>query len=161
MFRTIRDMLLGVAVAAAVSSAMALVGNAPVPGYQTPDGTWLLGLAGGSNNTYQYGITAHAGGTQAAALVLTPNTNLVEVDTVATTGDSVALPQCIQGTYLFLANAGANTLDVYGNPTANAASATLDTINGTAGTSAYTIATNTNAVFFCAKNGAWKAGKIS
>lgn len=143
--------------------AQAVVGTPPTPGgsFALIDQTWLNGLAGGSNNTFQSSITAHAGGTQAAALVLNPNVNLVEVDTVATTGDSVALPQCVAGTYLFMANAGSGTLDVYGNPTTNAASGTLDTINGTAGTSAYTLTTNTNAVFFCAKNGAWKAGKIS
>lgn len=143
--------------------AHAAVGTPPLGGIgpALQDGQWLLGLAGGTNYGYQSGITAHAGGTQAAATVLPTNIALVEVDTVATTGDSVALPQCIQGTWLFLRNAGAGTLDVYGNTITNPLSATLDTINATAGTSAYTLTTNTNAIFFCAKNGAWSAGKVS
>jgi hypothetical protein len=143
--------------------AHATVGVPPIPatGPGLVDGTWLNGLAGGSNFAYQSGITAHAGGTQAAAFQLLPGVALFQISTVATTGDSVALPECVQGTWLMIANAGTGTLDVYGSPITNGASGTLDTINATAGTSAYTLATNTNAIFFCPKNGAWAAGKIS
>lgn len=161
MLKTIRDMLVGALVAAGITAAFASVGQMPLPGFQTPDGSWLLGLGAGVNYTYQYGITAHAGGTQSAALVLPAQYYLLEVDTVATAADSVALPQCLQGTQFFLANAGANTLDVYGNPTTNPITGTADTINATAGSTAYTLSTNTNAYFFCAKNGSWKAVKGS
>lgn len=141
--------------------AHAVVGTPPGTGPALVDGVWLNGLAGGTNYSYQSGITAHAGGTQAAAVQLAAGINMVDVDTVTTTGDSVALPQCVAGTYLFVANAGAQTLDVYGSPTVNSLTAANDTINGTAGSTAYTLTNNTNAIFFCAKNGAWKAGKIS
>jgi hypothetical protein len=141
--------------------AHATVGQPPGTGPALQDGIWLNGLAGGTNHVYQYGITAHAGGTQASAFQLPQNVALIQVSTVATTGDSVALPQCVQGSWLMLSNAGANTLDVYGSPTTNGLTAAKDTINATAGTSAYTLATNTNAIFFCPTNGAWAAGKIS
>lgn len=122
---------------------------------------WLYALSGGQNQTFQSGITAHAGGGQTSAFQLPAGVALVEIDTVATAGDSVALPQCLAGMMLYLRNAGGATLDVYGNATTNPLSATSDTINGTAGSSAYTVSNNTNAIFFCAKNGAWSAGKIS
>ena len=140
-----------------IQPARALVGVPPGTGFQLVDGSWLAGIVNGQNFNAQNGITAKAGGTQALATLLTPGAFLYEVDTVATTGDSVALPECVQGTAFMLRNAGAGTLDVYGNPTTNQLTNALDTINGTAGTSAFTIATQVNTIFFCAKNGAWSA----
>jgi hypothetical protein len=163
--------VMGAFIFAGVSAAIASnitggpVGVPPIPatGPGMVDGTWLNGLAGGQNFSYQSGIVAKAGGTQALATPLPIGIYLIEVDTVATTGDSVALPQCFQGSSLLLRNAGAGTLDVYGNPSNNPllATAAADTINAVAGSTAYTLTTNTNAIFFCAKNGAWSAGKLS
>lgn len=142
--------------------AHAVVGNPPGTGPALVDGVWLNGLAGGTNYSYQSGITAHAGGGQTAAFQLPAGINMFEVDTVASAADSIALPQCVAGTYIWLRNGTASTsMSVYGSPTANSLTAANDTINGTAGSSAYTIAGATNGVFFCAKNGAWSAGKIS
>lgn len=142
--------------------AHAAIGTPPGTGPALIDGVWLNGLAGGTNYTYQSGITAHAGGTQAAAFQLAAGINMFEVDTVASANDSVALPQCVAGSKLWLRNASAsNNMAVYGSPTVNSLTAANDTINGTAGSSAYTINSQTNGVFFCAKNGAWSAGKIS
>ncbi len=159
MFKTIRDMLLGAVVAASVGAAMATIGNVPINGFQAIDGTWLLGLAGGTNYTYQSGITA-AGTTQATATQLNAGIAMFSIDTVAAS-TGVALPQCVAGTQLDIRNAGANTLSIYGSAIANSLTAANDTINGTAGSTAYTILTQTNATFFCAKNGAWSAGKVS
>jgi hypothetical protein len=69
-------------------------------------------------------LTAHAGGTQAAALALTAQFN--RVDTVATAADSVKLPI---PTYVgqeieIMNNAPTNSLQVFGSGT--------DTINGVA-----------------------------
>lgn len=159
MFKTIRDMLIGAFVAGAVGSAFAVVGQVPFPGFQAVDGTWLLGIAGGTNYTYQSGITA-AGTNQATATQLSAGIAMFEIDTVASS-TGVALPQCVAGTQLDIRNAGASTLSIYGSATVNALTAANDTINATAGSTAYTILTNTNATFFCAKNGAWSAGKVS
>lgn len=137
------------------------VGTPPLPqsGFNTQDGTWLNGLANGQNSTFVSGLTATAGGTQAAALALPGTATLIEVDTVATTGDSVMLPQCVAPRVLDIINAGAGTLYVYGNSATNRATAATDTINGTAGSTAYQMATTIVARFICAKNGAWKALK--
>ncbi len=159
MIKTIRDMLVGAFVAAAVSAAIAVTGTPPGTGFQTIDGAWLNGLAGGSNYTFQSGITA-TGTNQATALQLTAGIAMFEVDTTASS-TGVALPQCVAGTGIQLRNAGAQTLSIYGSATVNSLTAANDTINGTAGSTAYTITTNTNAEFFCAKNGAWSAGKVS
>lgn len=68
------------------------------------------------------GLTAHAGGTQAAALALTKAIN--NVTTVATAGDSVKLPASAAGLEITVANNGAASMQVYGAGT--------DTINGVA-----------------------------
>lgn len=160
MVKTILHTLMGAVVAASIATAFATVGQAPLStGPGLIDGTWLNGLAGGTNNLAQSGITA-AGTNQATAFQLPAQVAMLEVDTAASS-TGVALPQCVAGTRLWLRNAGASTLSIYGNATQNSLTAANDTINGTAGSSAYTILTNTNAVFFCAKNGAWSAGKIS
>ena len=171
LLRNIANWTMGAVIFAGVSAAIASnitggpVGVPPIPatGPGMVDGTWLNVLAGGQNFSYQSGITAKAGGTQALATQLPVGIYLIEVDTVATTGDSVALPQCFQGSSLLIRNAGSGTLYVYGNVANNPllSTATADTINAVAGSTAYTLTTNTNAIFFCAKNGAWSAGKIS
>ena len=167
--KSIGNWVMGAVIFAGVSAAIASnitggpVGVPPIPatGPGMVDGTWLNGLAGGQNFSYQSGIVAKAGGTQALATPLPIGIYLIEVDTVATTGDSVLLPQCLQGSAFLLRNAGAGTLDTYGQVAVNPITGVADTINGVAGSTTYTMATQTNAVFFCAKNGAWSAGKIS
>lgn len=159
MFKTVRDVLIGAIVAAMVSGALAVVGTPPGTGFQLVDGVWLNGLAGGVNYLFQNGLTA-TGTNQATALQLAPGVMMYEIDTVASS-TGVALPECVAGAQFDLRNAGANTLSIYGSVTVNSLTGANDTINGTAGSTAYTITANTNATFFCAKNGNWSAGKIS
>lgn len=153
--------LLAIVFGFAVYDAIAQIGVPPTAqsGPALQDGTWLLGVASGQNAAFVNGITAHAGGTQAAGFQLQPNAALIEIDTVATTNDSVLLPFCIAGGWMDIANAGAQTVAIYANPNTNRATATTDTINGAANTSSYTLATNVSARFFCAKSGSWKAIK--
>lgn len=70
------------------------------------------------------GLTAHAGGTQAAALLLTAQFN--RVDTVTTAADSVRLPPpSFVGQIIgVMNNAAVNSMQVFGSGT--------DTINGVA-----------------------------
>src|ERR1044071_8736408 len=67
-------------------------------------------------------LTAHAGGTQAAALALTSIMNILA--TVATAGDSVKLPPAVIGLVIGVLNNGANSAQVFGAGT--------DNINGVA-----------------------------
>lgn len=131
------------------------VGTPPGTGFALQDGNWLNGLAGGQNHTFTNGLTAHAGGTQAAGLQLPANTFLIEIDTVATTSDSVLLPFCIAPQVMIIINSGANTMNVYASPNTNAATATTDTIDGNSNATAFTIATKVTNLFKCAKSGNW------
>jgi hypothetical protein len=154
MFKTIRDMLAGALVCAAVGSAFAVVGTPPGTGMGLVDGTWLMGLAGSQNNTFQSGITA-AGTTQATATALPAGIYLIEVDTAAAS-TGVALPPCIPGTEINVYNNGANTITVYPAVANNPISAAQDTINnGT--TLSGGLATHTPQVFSCAKAGVWSS----
>ena len=95
------------------------------------------------------GITAHAGGGQASAVLLGDQLN--GVATVATSGDSVVLPQASPGFTLTIINYGANPAQVFGNAT------TSDTINGVAGATGISIMPQSIANFYCITAGAWYA----
>lgn len=96
-------------------------------------------------------ITAHSGGTQAAAVPLTTKLNRVTV--VAAGGDSVALPPALAGLVVKVVNAGgANSMNVFtfynaGTPT--------DTINALSATTAFAIANATTVTFTCYTTGKW------
>lgn len=60
-------------------------------------------------------ITAHAGGTQAAAMALKPTASFHDVTTVATAADSILLPPANVGEFHFVKNsAAANAMQVFG-----------------------------------------------
>lgn len=81
-------------------------------------------------------------------------TALNNVTTSASTG-YVCLPTAIGGRELFINNATTSTIDIYSNATSFTIG-TADTINGTAGTTAYTGLTNgKNAQCFSPANGVW------
>ena len=124
----------------------------PLVQYNYPTGPTcndMAYMANGMGYASQYGIVAHAGGTQAPATPLTSGTCWVE--TVGTAGDSVCLPSAVGGQYITVINNAANSMNVFSSN-----SSTADTINGTAGTTAYAIAAG-KVVNFVSKVGAWRA----
>lgn len=154
MFKTILNMLVGALVAAGVSAAFAVTGNVPPNGFAAIDGTFINGLASGTNYTYQYGIVA-AGTNQATATQLPAGIYMLEVDTAASS-TGVNLPPCIPGTQTILYNNGANPLAVYPAVANNPITAAQDTINN--GTSlSGNLASHTPIAFACAKAGNWNA----
>lgn len=155
MLKTIRDMLIGALVIGLASAGIAAVGTPPGTGFQLIDGAWLNGMAGGSNYTYQAGITAKASGLQSTCVNLSPNIYLLQADTVATTGDSVCLPFAIAGQNFSLRNNGAQTLGIYAQPGTNLQTATTDTINNTSNTTEYTLSAQNSVECFVAKNGSY------
>lgn len=164
MHRTLRDMAVGAILtflAAAAVQALAAVGTPPSTGQSLIDGVWLNGLAGGQNFAYQSGVTAKAGGTQAACVALTPGIYLYQVDTVASSGDSVCLPFAVAGTNLQIANAGANSMNIFAQAGTNSLTASTDTINAASNGTAYALSSNNNVECFAAKNGQWKCVKGS
>src|SRR5215470_12106343 len=96
--RTVANIAIGALVAAAISAAIAATGQPPTPstGPGLVDGTWLNGLAGGQNMSFQSGITA-SGTNQATSFQLPAGIYMFETDTVAS-GTGVALPECVAGT---------------------------------------------------------------
>ena len=93
------------------------------------------------------GITALAGGGQTSATLLTAQFN--KVSTVATTADSVKLPQISAvpntlgaiGSSVIVRNAGANSVQVYGSGT--------DTINDAATGTGVAVGAGKTAIFVC------------
>jgi len=156
MLKTLINFIAGALVASAVATAFAVQGVAPFPGFQAVDGSWLLGLAGGTNLTYQSGITAHAGGTQAACTVLPAGIALISIDTVTSGADSVCMPFAVAGTDFQFAVNSSNSPNVYGQAANNPLTGAADTINATAGSTAYQPAGQKNVECFSPKNGAWR-----
>ena len=135
------------------------IGIRPDRGFALPDGEWLRQVSNGNNFTYQSGVVAKASGTQANGTVLSAVVCMWEVDTVATTGDSVVLPFAIAGQSKSLFNNGAQTLNIYASASNNPVTGTTDVINKLTNVTAYTLTTGQTADFSCAKNGTWFACK--
>jgi hypothetical protein len=167
MIKIVLNMLAGAAGCAIfcimMGVAFAVVGNPPLPGMREGlvDGLWLQGMANGQNFSYQSGITAHAGGTQAACQNLPSNIAFTSVDTVATDHDSVCLPFAIAGMNIQIANNSGHILDIYGQSAVNPLTAAADTINNVIGSTVYSPTTQQNIECFSAKNGAWRCTKAS
>lgn len=93
------------------------------------------------------GLTAHAGGGQASATLLTAAVNVV--GTVATAADSVKLPAATKNATVIAVNAGANSMNVF--------PATGETIDGGAANAAKAVAAGKTTMFVCAVDGAWRS----
>ena len=138
------------------SVAYAGTGTPPIPsnGPGLVDGTWLNGLAGGQNETYQYGIAA-TGSTQSGAAQLPAGIALMEVDTATnSTATGIALPFCYQGMEFSVYDNTSVNLTAYPNVTNNPITSAQDTINN--GTT-FPMTAHTPYFFSCAKNGVWSA----
>lgn len=110
-------------------------------------GAAVIGGATGILESVADGLTAHAGGGQASALLLTAATN--RVTTVATAADSVKLPVSAPGSSINLINDGANALQVFGSGT--------DTIDAIATGTGVALTAAHRATFYCLTAGAWQS----
>lgn len=96
--------------------------------------------------TVEDNITAHSGGTQAAAYQLTKQIN--RVATVAAANDSVALPAAVAGLEIQITNdAAVNSMQVFGSGT--------DTINDVATATGVAQAAGKSAIYSCPVAGKW------
>jgi hypothetical protein len=94
-------------------------------------------------------LTAHAGGGQANALPLLNEVN--RITTVATSGDSVALPKSYAGMTVLVINHGANPMQVFGYGSGAAADA-IDDSGATVGVSQMQ---SSVVLYICATAGSW------
>lgn len=95
-------------------------------------------------------VTAHAGGTKAAATALTAQFN--RIGTCATTDDSVLLPAAAKGRFMVVFNDGAAAARVFGAGT--------DTIDGVATATGVPLTNAKRAAFFCLADGAWISAQL-
>lgn len=107
-----------------------------------------------SGTTFVHGVedslTAHAGGTQAAALALSATKDYHRISTCATAGDSISLPAATVGHAHFVRNDGAASCQVFG--------ASTETINGIATATGIALPKGLGAWFVCTTAGAWTTG---
>ena len=92
-------------------------------------------------------LTAHAGGTQAAALALSSTKNYHRISVCATAGDSVLLPAATVGQSHFVRNDGAASCQVFGT--------SPDTIDGVATATGIVVPAGSGAWFVCTTAGKW------
>lgn len=139
---------------------MTVIGIRPTAGFALVDGEWLRQLSNGNNVTFGNGITAHAGGGQANATLLSSTLFVQEVDTVASGNDSVMLPLAAAGKAMIVFNkAASSSMNLYANVNTNPLTGSTDTINNSTNSTAYAITAGQCAMFVCAKNGVWGAIK--
>ena len=132
-----------------------------LPGVQGPSqgdnnvNPYTLAKAINENNQVQVTnqLTAEAGGTQALATQLSYGIN--EVATVAGAADGVQLPICVPGAVVYVSNAGAASMQVFGK------NGRTDTINGTAGATGVAQANGITALYICTRTvsnvqGTWR-----
>ena len=113
-------------------------------GFRMPQGSSLQALSD-LIGSIQAPLTAKAGGGQASATQI--NSANVQVDTVATAADSVKLPPAVPGMRIFVTNAAANSMQVFGT--------SPDTINAVATGTGVAHAGGKSAWYVCTSAGKW------
>lgn len=116
-------------------------------GFRPGTGMHDISLLASGNGWSGASITAHAGGTRAAATPVTAAVTLIAV--CATTADSVMLPPAMGGQVLWLINAGAASGQVFAN------TAGSDTINGVAAGTGIALAAGKAITLVSPIAGAW------
>ena len=132
--------------------------NVALLGFGLQDGNIIAALQGGDGYNAAT-LTARAGGGQSAAQPIPPSAMIVVLGTVASVNDSAVLPFALPGEIIFVFNPTANSANIFGQVAKNQAASpvAIDTINGTAGSTAYALAGGARAIFFCGVAGAWAA----
>lgn len=106
-----------------------------------------LSLLASGNGWSAASVTAHAGGTRAAALPIRSAITLIAV--CATAGDSVMLPPAVGGQVLWIINAGAASSQMFAD------ASTSDTINGVAAATGVALAAGKSMTLMAPIAGAW------
>lgn len=116
-------------------------------GFNVGTGMHDLSLLASGNGFSAASVTAHAGGTRAAALPIRTAQTLVAV--CATAGDSLMLPPATGGQVLWIVNAGAASAQLFADLN------TSDTINGVAAATGIALAAGKSMTLFSPLAGAW------
>ena len=105
-----------------------------------------LSLLASGNGWSAASVTAHAGGTQAAATPIRSACTLIAV--CATAADSVVLPPAMGGQVMWVTNGGAASAQIFAAPGA-------DTINGIANATGIALANGKSTTLMSPLAGAW------
>lgn len=105
-----------------------------------------ISLLASGNGWSASSVTAHAGGTQAAATPIRSACTLIAV--CATAADSVVLPPAMGGQVMWVTNAGAASAQIFAAPGA-------DTINGIANATGIALANGKSTTLMSPLAGAW------
>lgn len=116
-------------------------------GFRLIDNTSLNALLANPQVSTEDTITAHAGGTKAAAYQL--RATVSRITTAATAADSVLLPPSYAGAQFIIINAGAAAIQVFGT--------TTDTIDAIGAGTGVSQAAGTTVSYRCVTKGAWKS----
>jgi hypothetical protein len=153
---TMKKLLLGAVIGALIGAgaiSFAAVNGRPPPqdgGFRLMDSQWVLGIAQGINAAFSNGNTC-LGTTQATGAQLPANTQLYDLDTVAS-GTGCNLPFAFTGTVLHIYNNGLNTATIFPNVINNPVTAAQDTINNT---TSFSLASHVKMTCMVAKDGVW------
>jgi hypothetical protein len=107
------------------------------------------------DTSFQGNMAAFASGGQANGTPITRTYS--RFVTVATTGDSCTLPSASPLSEYTIKNAGANSMNVFPNPTPNLGvwNPAADQINAAGANVPFTLASGKTCVFVCMQNGYW------
>lgn len=114
--------------------------------FNTGQGLHDISLLASGNGWSGASVTAHAGGTQAAATPIRSALTLIAI--CATAADSVVLPPAMGGQILWITNAGAASCQIFAN-------AGADTINGIANGTGVALPNGKSMTLVCPLAGAW------
>jgi hypothetical protein len=142
---TINDVAAGTGVSHMIGSEVIYVATSQGKWYANGLGTGYSGSF--ETQSYADGLTAHAGGGQGSAWLIT--TMISRFTVVASAGDSAILPTSVAGMSITIINASANSMNVFPD--------TGSTINGSAANASYALAAGKTAQFVTTLAGAWHA----
>ena len=150
----------GAAFALVLLGALASRATLPLPGVQGPflgdQSTNLFTVAQAINLNNQNGFATLAAPNANVQSTCTAITQPLNQVTSSTNTGSLCLPTAVAGRLIFLANGTGNGLNLFGSNQSFTVG-TQDTINGTAGSTAYTSgpAANKQTVCWAPANGVW------
>ena len=118
--------------------------------------------AGSAYGAVDLGSISQTSGQSNCTVIGPVNASMLHKATTSASTGYICLPTAYAGKIVYIANATGHNLDLYSNATSYTPG-TADTINGTAGTTAFTGLTSSNAYATCISpvNGAWYCSATS
>ena len=132
------------------------------PSFGLHPGDALAGILGGDGFVCANISASATSTTQPGATPLPTTAAFININVVGSAGNSAVLPFAIQGQFLFVANTTVTSCNIFAQSVGNRSNANaLDVIAAAgvaqANATAFALAGNTAAIFFCPSLGIWAA----